>query len=527
MSKTEPQKLSQIKSAVLLRWFLIGFVGVSLLALGQPWYLAVVVSLVAVIANLLFGSPKNSVYRKLKNKWLIMTLGFVYCVAVVQLTGGESSPYFVMIFLLVVFSSYLYSYRGALYSCLLSNIYLMYAYSQNTIDFRDINIMLGLAVTGLLIARINQEKVDQVEQAHRAGDQIFQDDQQLSSVVNTIADAVILVDKNGHILRYNGAALELIDTHEEIMGKKLSNVIRFLDKDNKQVKPTELVIEHNKFYISDDLSIKRGDKTIQLYVTASPIKRGILSTGAVLLARDISAQKTLEMQKDEFLSIISHELRTPVAIVEADLSTALLPGFTKLPAKANKLLHNAYNNLNYLSSLLQDLSSLTQADRSVIETEIKQIDVKNLIKELSTDLADKANKAGLVIKPKIGSKLPQIINSEGRIREILVNYLTNAIKYGGEGKQIIFAATPSETVIGGVKFSVTDFGMGIKPDDQAKLFGKFYRTEEVKKKNIQGTGMGLYITKKQAEKLGGRVWFKSQAGKGSTFFLEVANATKH
>lgn len=527
MPKINPKKLSQVKSAVLLRWSLIFLVGASLIALGRPWYLAAIVSLVAVVANLLFDAPRNSAYKSLNNKWLIMTLSFVYCVSVLQLTGGELSPYFAMIFLLVVFSSYLYSYHGALYACLLSNIYLLYIYSQNMIDFRDINIMLGLAVTGFLIARINQEKIDQVRQAHRAGKQILQDDQQLSSVVNTIADAVVLVDKNNHILRYNGAALELIDTHEEILGKKLTGIISFLDKDGKQVKPTELAIGHNKFYISDDLSIKRGDKTIQLYVTASPIKRGALSAGAVLLARDISAQKTLEMQKDEFLSIISHELRTPVAIVEADLSTALLPSFARLPAKANKLLRNAYNNLNYLSTLLQDLSSLTQADRSVIETEIKQIEVKNLVQDLSADLADKASKAGLKIKTKISAKLPQITNSEGRIREILVNYLTNAIKYGGGGKQIIFSAIPSESIIGGVEFSVIDFGIGIKPEDQTKLFGKFYRTDEVKQKNIQGTGMGLYITKKQAEKLGGRVWFKSQSGKGSAFYLEVASAIKH
>lgn len=509
-----------------MRWLMIGLFSLSLVAFGVNWFIVLVLTLVAIVLNSLFdyyGKTHNLMY----SVWYLVTTVFLFVATLVLYTGGVNSPFFALLFMYVVFASYFFSYRGALFSCLLANGLLLYLYSRTGIDFRDINIMFGLVATGILIAKISSDKIHQIEKIQKSASRIEHDDLQLSSVVNTISDAVFLLDKNGKILRYNGAALELVDTHEEFISKQFSQVLKLHDKNDQLIRPADLVLKHNKIFSSDDIYSVQGKNKISLYINVAPIQTGNRNRGAVVLARDISAQKTLEMQKDEFLSIISHELRTPVAIVEANLSTALLPGFVKMPVKATKLLRNAYDNLTYLSNLLQDLSSLTQADRSVIETEIKEIHVNTMMRELAHDFSDRAKKAGTPIKLKIDTKLPTISNSEGRIREILVNYLTNAIKYGVGGKQILVRVTPSDKVINGVKFSVQDFGLGIKLVDQQKLFGKFYRTEEVKQKNIQGTGMGLYISKKQAEKLGGEVWFESKPGHGSIFYLEVASVTKH
>lgn len=506
----------------LLRWLVIILIAVSLLFLGQSIFNLVAITALAVLANVLidYSNLKRSA---LHNHWFIVFVSFAYCALLISYTGGEASPYFALIFLLVIFASFFYTIRGALFSCLLANSFLVYIYSQAGIDLRDINIMLGLVMAGLLVAIISRQKDIQLNQAKLANKQYLRKDLQLSSLVNTITDAVFLLDNNGKILYYNGAALELVDTHLEIRNKYLSDIIKFYDGSKKRVDPVKLTLKSSKLFISDDIVISQAGKQLQLYVTSATIKTGSHSTGAVLMARDISAQKTLDMQKDEFLAVISHELRTPIAVVEADISTALMPKFAKIPIKTKKLLESAYYNLELLSNLLQDLSQLTKADQSLLDTEVKPIQVNSLLRGLVNDFKDQAAKSNINIKLVLARKLPSIMSSESRIREILVNYLTNAIKYGAEGKKVIIEAMPSDNIIGGIKFSVTDFGLGISREDQKNIYSKYFRADAIKAKHIKGTGIGLYITKKQADKLGAKVWFESQAGKGSTFYLEVAS----
>lgn len=346
---------------------------------------------------------------------------------------------------------------------------------------------------------------------------------QLRTLMNSLGEAILAVNTRGEITIYNAAALELLDSHTEPNGQMLQKIFPIVNEKNELINIVDPVIREGKVVIRDDASLPRqnGD-SVPLYCLVTPINEQGEIVGAIIMARDISKQKTLQAQKDEFLSVVSHELRTPVAIVEADLSTVLLPGYTELPEKATKLLHSASQNITYLSGLLQDIADLSHSERLLLDVELQSVDSLTIVKDLEEDFRARAAKQDLELKLVVNEKTPTIISSSQRINEIVVNFLTNAIKYSaGVGKEVNLRLLPSPDYEGGVRFEVQDQGLGISEADQAKLFKKFFRSSDVKVQAVKGTGMGLYITEQQAKKIGGHISMNSKLKEGSTFCLDL------
>lgn len=378
---------------------------------------------------------------------------------------------------------------------------------------------LGIVRILLVIHSLQAKNKDE---EHR-NQHLAKEQAQLQALINSLGEAVLAVNTKGEITLFNSAALELVDSHSELIGKKLGSVFSLIDSKNQPADVLDSVIQAGKISVRDDLRIVRPKADpLEIYTMVTPINQSGEIVGAIILARDVSQQKSLQAQKDEFLSVVSHELRTPVAIVEADLSTVLLPGYTELPEKAKKLLNSAAQNIAYLSGLLQDISDLSHAERHMLDVELQTVDVQKIAKELADDFSNRAKKAQLEFKLDIDANTPSIVSSSQRITEILVNFLTNAVKYSsGVGKTITLRVGPSSDQLGGVTFEVRDEGLGISEADQAKLFTKFFRSSSEAVQAIKGTGMGLYITTQQAKKIGGTIHLSSKLGKGSTFYLEL------
>lgn len=344
----------------------------------------------------------------------------------------------------------------------------------------------------------------------------------LLTLVNSLGEAIFAVDKQGKITIYNAAALELIDSHEDIYGKPIDTILHLSNVKNEPQSSIKEVFEHGRVILRDDLVLKTKHSETNVYLTITPIKEKGELAGAIILARDISQQKNLESQKDEFLSVVSHELRTPVAVVEADLSTVLLPGYAKLPPKAEKLLRSASQNLTYLSGLLQDISDLSHSERTVLDTELVSFTAQKMASELVDDFSNQAKKANLQLKLSVPEQSINLVSSYQRVREILVNFITNAVKYSsGHGKEVTLQVVPSKRFPGGASFLVVDQGIGMRPADVKKLFKKFFRAPDSRVQKIRGTGMGLYIAQKQAKKIGAVIDIHSQTNHGSTFSLDV------
>jgi two-component system, OmpR family, phosphate regulon sensor histidine kinase PhoR len=350
------------------------------------------------------------------------------------------------------------------------------------------------------------------------------DHNRLISLINSLSDGFLAVGQDGKIELSNGVALSLLDTNS-LNGKTVAQAMPLLDKDGQVHDPISLIGKEPNLR-SRDLSLKyRDGGVINLYINISAVRSGFGSfshNGYVILFRDITKEKLAEDERDEFISVASHELRNPVAIAEGSLSNAiLLSGSDKTSSAVQQVLKSAHEQIIFLSGLINDLAMVSRADRTKLAETAEEFDPTEIIKSLQEDYQTQAAKKGLelAIQPL---NLPKIYGSRLYTREILQNFITNAIKYTEKGK-IEISAMADEN---GVHLSVTDSGIGIDEQEQQKLFGKFFRSEDSRVRNINGTGLGLYVSRKLAKLMGGSISMTSELDKGSIFTLNLPLSIK-
>lgn len=351
--------------------------------------------------------------------------------------------------------------------------------------------------------------------------------ERLTSLINTMTDGVIATDKSLKVIVYNAAALDLLDLHTLQEGSDLSGVLRLIDKDDKHVTVSHLISRATAPVNSRDHLIEYGDGTrINLYISIAPVHLGYgkeSDQGYVIVLRDITREKSLEEERDEFISVISHELRTPVAIAEGNLSNAQL--IAQKNAHSNDItgsLQQAYDQVTFLSGMINDLSMLSRAERGKLAMETTDINIHDLIKTLEQAYQPAAKEKDLGFHVEIDPKLELLHTSELYVREILQNFITNAIKYTDQGS-VTLSAKP---VARGVQFAVRDTGIGIAKADQDKVFNKFFRSEDFRTRQHNGTGLGLYVTAKLTEMLEANITLESEVNKGSTFTIIIPNRPK-
>lgn len=349
--------------------------------------------------------------------------------------------------------------------------------------------------------------------------------QRLTSLIHSMADAVIALDTKQRVVLCNGAAQSILDSNSSLDGKNIKELFKPIDANNQLVDITKLIAECElQFTTRDWKLVYSKDDHINLYVSIAPVHMGFgqdLSQGWVLLLRDITREKSLEEERDEFISVVSHELRTPIAISEGNIGNAEFiyekSGIKNPDIKA--ALKQAHEQVNFLSSMINDLSTLSRAERGKLEVEIESINAHDLCQSLDANYNKDATAKGLTFHLDLDPGLELLQSSSLYVREILQNFITNAIKYTEKGS-VTLHAKPVPT---GVEFAVSDTGIGISKADQERVFDKFFRSEDFHTRAQNGTGLGLYVTMKLARLVHAEIDLESTPGKGSTFRITVPN----
>lgn len=346
--------------------------------------------------------------------------------------------------------------------------------------------------------------------------------ERLLTLINNMGDAVIATNQQGLVIVYNGAALDLLNTNETMEHRPISKYLRTYTKDKKPVNIIALARKSGHMIRRDDILFNvENDEFMNLYVSVAPVRLGYGQKGEegyVMLLRDITKQKSIEQQRDEFISVVSHELRTPIAIVEANISTSMLPQVLKQPDKALDLLDQAHRNIVFLAALVNDITTLSHVEEGQLEARLETVDPAAIIHELSVVFRPKAEAEGLKLKTHVGQSIPAIQSNADRLKEILHNFITNGIKYTSKGSVTLGVERRDDAH---VTFTVADTGIGISKSDQKHIFNKFWRSEDYQTQEHHGTGLGLYISKKLAERMHGTVTFESKLHHGSSFSLTV------
>ena len=386
--------------------------------------------------------------------------------------------------------------------------------------------VLSIGLTAVAIGRV--QEIDGAELIKSKALETLQRDRILT-IVNNLADAVLSTDEDGIIRVYNAASLNLLDTNTSLNGHHIDDVITLYDKNGEQINLAGELKRSKSVVIRDDVTFSLEGETLRLEITYSPIRSGYVQKGAstnkdgyIIILRDITKAKSLEEERDEFISVVSHELRTPITIAEGTISNVQV--MMERPEITNDILkkgiETAHDQVIYLSKMVNDLSTLSRAERGVADAP-ESITVRDLIDDLYHEYAPQAEAKRLHFNLDLDTHLGHINASRLYLKELLQNFITNAIKYTKEGEILLKVSRKEDTLT----FEVHDTGIGISKSDQAKVFNKFYRSEDYRTRETSGTGLGLYVATKLAKKLGTKITLHSRLNHGSTFSFTLPTET--
>ncbi|MDZ4260086.1 MAG: HAMP domain-containing sensor histidine kinase, partial [Candidatus Sungbacteria bacterium] len=228
--------------------------------------------------------------------------------------------------------------------------------------------------------------------------------------------------------------------------------------------------------------------------------------------------KRLAELRDEFVFIAAHELRSPVTVVKGYLSMLLEEEASALTAKAKEYVGNIKNANDRLAQLVNDLLEVARSEAGRIAIEVKSVDMAESVSMAVEEIRPLASEKSITLQYDIPRDLPPVMADSSRIKEVIINLVSNAIKYSPQGASVTVShEVKDKELITHVK----DTGYGIGREAQAKLFEKFYRVRTEATINITGTGLGLFIIKELVTKMNGTIWFESEEKKGSTFSFSL------
>jgi len=435
------------------------------------------------------------------------------------------TPFFILLFL----ASYMYYGRFGLALSITSllvaailDMVLRAPHYPGVIAANSIAVLATILLGVTVISVISAQETKRQALIHSQRRERLQYDRILT-IMNNLSDAAFTTDEKGSILMYNAACLDLLDTNDSLKGKNIGDLFKLTTRDKQKTNLLELLKASKRTTRRDDLNHTFSDgESIRLEITFAPIRSNYSLTkkrdelgGYILIMRDVTNQKSLEEERDEFISVVSHELRTPITIVEGTLSNIdlLMHRDAKPdPAMLAATITTAHDQVLYLAKMVNDLSTLSRAERGVADTP-EEIDVKDLLHTLHRQYEKEATAHKLHLNLDLGTRLGKVHVSRLYLEELLQNFITNAIKYTAKGEVTIAARRVKNTL----EFSVIDTGMGISRTDQSKIFNKFYRSEDYRIRETNGTGLGLYVSAKLANKLNTQIELKSRLNHGSTF----------
>ena len=349
-------------------------------------------------------------------------------------------------------------------------------------------------------------------------------------VINAIADGVIAVDGQNVIQLINPAAQEITGWgKQDALKLDYRSILKLYDTKNQKVTeandPIQIVLHQNSSVVDNSLTLETNSgKKLLVSMHASPV--GQIGAGAIVVFRDITKEKQEEKQQAEFISTASHEMRTPVATIEGYLGLALNPATANIDEKARTYLAKAQESVKHLGQLFQDLLDISKAEDGRMANNPQITDIIAFTGEIVTNFDAKAKEKGLILlyKPLVKNQALRQFNpvyyvnvDNNHLREVLSNLIENAIKYTKTGNVTVDVKGDDKTCT----VSVHDTGIGIPPEDIPHLFQKFYRVDNTQTRDINGTGLGLYLCRRLVETMGGRLWIESRLGEGSTFFVQL------
>ena len=356
----------------------------------------------------------------------------------------------------------------------------------------------------------------------------------VNAIIKSLADALLVVDSEGKIAQVNPALLHLFDLKDAnlvgqdcqaVFPSAISYLLTQTKKNTEKVFNAEVELAHQRIGAAIATAIlKDSDPTVE---------GENLLIGWVILIRDITFEKEVDRMKTDFISTVSHELRTPLTsvigfakLIKKKLEETVFPLVTTDNKKVQRSVQQVSDNINIiveegerLKNLINDVLDLAKMEAGKVDWLRNPLSVKELLERAIAATAALFEQKKLELIQEIEPGLPEVIGDRDRLIQVVINLISNAVKFTDQGYIICRAKRTGQEIT----VSIIDSGMGIAKEDEPKVFEKFKQVGDTLTDKPKGTGLGLPICKEIVEHHGGRIWVESELGQGSNFSFTLPN----
>ncbi|MCK6605185.1 MAG: response regulator [Ignavibacteriaceae bacterium] len=344
----------------------------------------------------------------------------------------------------------------------------------------------------------------------------------LNTVIKSITEGVLVVNKDREAVYFNPAFIKLLKADELELARNVSDVLPYpiyeMIDNMLNDSSSEIKTQSDEFKTDAD-----GDLYVE--VSVSPILGNDHSMdGVVLVVNNITTYKQIELLKNQFISMVSHELKAPVAATLGFLEILTNPSITLPESQQIEYLTRASARLKSLIEMVNDLLDISRSELNTVRREIRPVIVQKVIEEVILLFENEAAKRNIAVEIKYEENIPLINVDPNEIERLLTNLISNAIKYNKNDGKVLISVHKSAKY---VEISVEDTGIGMKPGEKDKLFNEFYRAKNEFTKTISGTGLGLSIVKRILDYYQGYVNVESEYGKGTRFIIYLPYIDEH
>src|SRR5215208_4433921 len=332
-------------------------------------------------------------------------------------------------------------------------------------------------------------------------------------VLDHVADGILLLDRNGIVRLWNPAAEAITSiASEQVVGRAAADAIPGW-QDASESLPVSTTPDPGHDEVVIPIETERGERWISI--------SGVQFFGGTVYAfRDLTDVRQLEEIKADFIATASHELRTPLAAVYGAAQTLLRHDFALDEVGRDRFVSLIADESERLGRIVNEILLANQLDAGRLDIQYDPFDAGDVIERVAESTRAYAPPA-VSIEVNADGDLPRVAADLDKVRQVLVNLVENAIKYSPDGGRVEVGA---ETHDQAIRFHVRDEGLGIDPEEQDRIFEKFYRADPQMLRGVGGTGLGLYICKELVSRMGGRIWVESNEEKGSVFVFELPTA---